>query len=280
MCGLLVAELLAFLDSRKVFGVPSQATLAKRVGANAGSFGKFLIGEPSQNPGWLTRGRDAVLYILSGESPDTPSTGRQEVLARINEYFFRDFDPAGKAPPPFFLPERVRFGEPCSRTELADEIEWFAAERQMTGREAKLVWVSGESTFFPDGATGTYGRAVHDAVAAGVQTRFVYYGPSPAAAGLDEFSRSSGEPIAETLRRMDTADPGATLPERWWEFLNPVTQYLFLSIAGDGINQPDEILFQLRAPDGDRRVRYGPIAQEANAAELTSFKRWLRRMRL
>jgi hypothetical protein len=205
-------------------------------------------------------------------------------LQRLEEWCFRDYAPRKKQLPRVFLTERVRFGEPMTRTELAGEIEWYALECALTEASAKLIWVSGGASFFPDSATGTVGKAVRDAIEVGVDVSFVFRGPSEASRSLEEFFHHNGRSPSDALHQIDVASLGEKMPERWWDFINPVLQFLYLNVDSVDMESPDETLFVLRGHESEeerrRRHGHGPIASEANSTELEAFKDWMTRMGL
>ncbi len=280
MCGLLVAEVLEFLRLNDMQNLPSQGELATMFSLNAGTYGQFLLGAPSRNKAWVRYARESLRHIVRVTTPESPE--RQEILDRLELWCFRDYDPRKKQLPRVFLPERARFSEPMTRTELAGEIEWYAFERELTGQPAKLIWVSGDSSFFPDSATGTVGKAVHDAIDAEVDVHFVFHGPSEAGRSLDEFFDHNGRSPSDFLHKIDLSTLGREAPARWWGFVNPVLQFLYLSVDGEEGGAPDETLFIIRGPESEeeRRNRHGPLAVEGNKAELAAFRAWMNHMGL
>lgn len=249
---------------------------------NPGSFRQFLEGLPSRNPPWVAHALECVRYIVRRQTgPVDPE--REAVLSRLEEWFFRDFDAQRGLMPRVFLPERARFGEPMTRTELAGEIEWYTAEHELNRIDAKIVWVSGDSSFFPDQATGTVGQAVHRAFESGVNIYFVYHGDaSPAARSLEDFFHHNGSSPTDTLHRIDLTDMGEAPPSRWWQYSNPTLQFIYLGVGLNPRQWPEETLFILRgAETGEERLnRHSPLALEANGAEMTAFRAWMIRMGL
>lgn len=288
MCGRLVFQVLRFLRERPVAGLPSQRDLAHLVGVKPGGFGKFLEGKPSRHPPWITYAQQCVQHLALGTSRATDDDEvweqKQHVVTRLREYFFRDYDQSEGTPPRVFTPARARFGEPTTRTELAGEIDYYTSERSITGRATKLIWVSGDSSFFPDagGGTGTVGEAVHRADLAGVNVVFACPVKSAASRSLEDFIDHNGRSASETLRQIDLLSLGDNPPSRWWEFANPVVQYLYLSIQSTKDGKPAEALYILRGleTNEERERRVSPIALEGNDAERSAFKKWVARMGL
>jgi hypothetical protein len=273
-CGLLINETLTFLRYFKIAELPTQQQLARLVGANAGTFGHFLNGAPSSGRPWIEHAQRCLRQLVCGDS-----TTSDPCFGRINDYFFREFNPSIRdGVPPFFRVERARFGEPYTLTELAGEIEWYAVERERTQRDAKLVWVSGHRTILADGSAGALGQSLRRAVDAGVTTQFAVHGTAtPAFVGLDELFNTASSP-APNLSRVDVSTL-STATNGWWEFLNPVLQYLYMKIDGDNSSRAEEVLYIVRAPEQDTQ-RYGPIALEANTLELAAFRAWMQRLGL
>src|SRR5207245_1994954 len=112
MSGLLVGEAYQFLSRCRVDNLPSQKHIAKEViHVNQGSFGKYLLGSPSGTEDWTKHARKILRYLLQGNTP-TEERERKELVALIDDYFFREFNPAEKTDPAFFQPSRQRFREP------------------------------------------------------------------------------------------------------------------------------------------------------------------------
>jgi hypothetical protein len=276
-CGYLLARLHQHLvESKDVPNVPTKAALAERIKVSPGTFGKFLVGEPSNREAWVRHSRDLVAYLLVGDAADEE---RKPILDRFLDYYFRESDRVQQSRPAYFHTARQRFAEPCSRAELSGEVTWLVHEYLGAKHSTKFLWVSGESSFFPEGVCGRMGEAVKFAIGSGVRPTFVYPRNTPAAESVAEFLADWGFPPGEMNREIDFAD--AKLPDYWWEFLNPAIQFLFLGVATPGGDR-DETLFVLRGSEGDEKVRnrHGAVALWANPAEFKAFKKWAERMGL
>jgi hypothetical protein len=285
MCGRLIAEALIIISDIVAIeyksAIPTQKDLANRFKVNAGSYGNFLLGEPSTASHWMTTGYRSLQYLLRGDLP-VVDPKQKEAIERIEEYFFANFQSDSVDLPPFFSTGRARYGEPCSPWELAGAIEWTAVQREITRRTAKIIWVAGESAFIRDGVSGVLGTAIRGAVTAGVDTMFVYFGVSSASRSVEEFFSTDGVLQGETLRQVNLANSSLALPARWFEFINPVIQFLYLYVSEEHGDKPDETLYIIRGSSQENNnsvhSRVVPIALEANSTELLAFKRWLKQM--
>jgi hypothetical protein len=272
MCGRLVSEMMTFLKRRGV-KVPSQKYLADNViHVHEGAFGSFLAGTPRGDEDWTSHARKVVKFLLRG---DALSIGRDEqsVADRLDEYFFRGHDSEANQPPAFFQPERQRVGEPCSRQELAGEIRWLGYERQYTSQEVKLIWVSGETAYFPEGSSGRVAQAVEDLINVGGAVTFVTRSSTTATQDANDFTTRHDIATGRTLHLVNLNDPKYASVERRGDFLNPALQFLYFYRQA----KSEESLFILRGDDldDDLKKQPGPIAIEANRVELAAFKKWL-----
>ena len=272
MCGMLVSEMITFL-TRMNLTPPTQKYIATSIlRVNAATFGKFLNGMPSGKHDWITNAKSVIKFLLRGQ--DSVITSDEDAIAnRIEEYFFRGFDPERKQPPSYFQPQRQQSGAPCSRKELSGEIEWVAFEKIYFGEEIKLIWVSGESHFFPEGHDKSVAQAVMDVVRTEGKITFITRSSTSAYNDLCEFAEQYELDTNPHFLKMDLAKESGIPSERKWDFLNPSLQFLFLHTSGNS----EDTLFILRGsePDDDRRIEYGPIALQANKGELEAFKKWL-----
>ncbi len=278
MAGLLVGKAYQFLKDAGV-RLPSKTKLHEPLGRNSyGPIGNMLGGDPGPGDVWTKEARVLLKFLCLGSV--TPHDAKTNVHARIDDYFFRNFT-TGKTPPAMFDKWRRWHSEPCSASEFAGEVRWYARQKEMApASDVRLVWVLGLTPFrtHSNHNEPTYGNSVVDAIAAKVAVKFVYCDdrhpnngipgttplPSESLAGfLQYFLPGQRTPFTQVSLN-DSHDPG------WWGFVVPVFQYVYLQADGD------ETLYILRGEEGDLKEEdRGPIAHRAHKSELAVFKKWL-----
>jgi hypothetical protein len=129
------------------------------------------------------------------------------------------------------------------------EILWLACEHRysaQSGRQARLVWVAGESAYFPEEVTGTVAEVIKAAIDAGVVIAFVFRSPTVACDNLDEF-------VTRNRIGPDKAPSKADRPRR-----SPVQRSTWVV----GFPEPHVAapLFRGFEPNYDNCLQHGPIA--------------------
>lgn len=283
---LLVKATLDFFRNAGLVNIPTNQDLSKLIEVAPSVFGGNLMkGWPGKsNPElWTKKARKVFRYLLTGRPDETPHDDDQERAARrVHEYFFRGLD--RQQVPSFLEGERLPFGEPCSVTEIRDEISWLIRKFERTKKPASLVWVSGGLPFFGDDMMGPVGGVTAEAIRAGVEVSFVFASDASntdAVHNLRAFESKYG-PIGKGS--YDLADPryagDVEVPAGVRrEFVHPSLRHLYLSIP-DGNGESDDTLFFLRAPFIHGEPRRLPLAIQANDMELGDFQRWFNRIYL
>jgi hypothetical protein len=192
------------------------------------------------------------------------------------------------AVPPFFERERLHFGEPCSVTELRDElshlIRRFERARELKQeKQAIVVWTSGGLNFFGDDMMATVGAATVEAQKAGLDVFFVFASDATsgdAGTNLTAFeSRFGIEARKYNLAApLYSGDVKVAIDGKFRECLHPSLRHLYLSIPNDDGGY-DEVLYFVRAPFEHNEPRRLPIAIRANDRELAAFQECWNRLR-
>lgn len=283
--GLLIKAVLDFLKETDITNVPSQKELCELIDLTQSVFSaNFLKGRPGKTSPqlWTRKARKLLRHLLIARDETPKNDDKERIARRIHEYFFRKLD--DQPVPSFFEKERLRLSEPCSPTELADEISWLIRKFERTGKAAGLVWVSGGIPFFTDELMAPVGAITAEAIAAGVDVSFVYASDATvkeAIGNLNAFEARFGDKFGKKKpRKIDVAapdfDPQEEFPSRR-DFLVPAYRFLYLSIPRiDGEN--DDTLFLLRAPFHGEPRRL-PLAIQANDYELAAFREWEKPLR-
>lgn len=281
---LVVRATLDFIRGTRLPNSPTNKSLCELIGVGPGPFGsKLLEGALTSQPAesLMTSARTVFRYLLIGRD-ETPHDNAQEgVMRRVHEFFFRGLDQ--NPTPPFFERDRLPFGEPCSVTEIRNEISWLIRKFERTKRPAALVWATGGLSLFDHDMMGPVGGVTAEAMKAGVDVSFVFTSEASNTDAVHNLASFEGRYGPITKNKFDLKllrRDGDTLanPVRLHECLHPTIRKLYLSIPNaDGTT--DDTLYLLRAPFTHGEKRRLPLALRANATELDDFKLWLQFLR-
>lgn len=290
MAGRVASSVLDYLKRNRV-QPPNKTTLHEPIGLTTPSaITKLLSGQSGPGDAYTTDARNLIHFLclggkwnaekreMQGGSNDT---AKKEVHARIDDYFFRDFIPA-ESQPAVFRGWRRGFSDPCSSSEFAGEVRWYARQKELhPASNVRLVWVLGLTPFRTHSAHHEphYANAVVGALASNVAVKFVYCDDRHPNNGIESTAALPSDSLARFLQYFL---PGQRMPfvrtslndghdACWWGFVVPVFQYVYLQADSD------ETLYVFRGEEGDiKDEERGPVAHRANRSELPVFKKWLK----
>lgn len=275
MLGLLVAGVYEYVANH--VGRLNRNNFGSAVGMSSNETTKMFNGMLQNEDRRRTTAMEFLELLLLGNTDKylDPDGRRGAIFDRVKGYFERGSN-EGKASS-YFSEPRQSCGDPCSPTELAGEIAFLARERLLRNREMRLILVSGESEFPFDWSSPErpIKKALSEALANGVRTQFVFStDQTPAGISIQDFYDNRGKSHCELIERHALQDAESSHPS-WWEFLNPVMQFVYLD-TGQGPRH-EETLFIVRALRHDSEPHNGHVALalEANQTELDRFRMWI-----
>jgi hypothetical protein len=242
----------------------------------------------------IRRARTVLRHILIGRDetpkdaePKTKQEADERPARRIHDFLFRGVDRAGSVPS-FFERDRLHFGEPCSVTELRDELSHltrrFERARELKQeKQALVVWTSGGLNYFGDEMVSTVGAATAEAQKAGLDVFFVYASDASsgdAGANLPAFESKFGIQTQkyDLAAPLYSGDVEVAIAGKFRECLHPSLRHLYLSIPNDD-GGSDDVLYFVRAPFEHNEPRRLPLAIRANDRELAAFQECWNRLR-
>lgn len=249
---------------------PTQRDLAARLALNASVVGRFLQGDPSKGTTRAEHAEAMLRFLMLGSGEASPE--RQAIAGEVIDYFFGDSK--------YFKPRRRCFSDPCSRSELADELRWLARQARLWKEPSRLVWVSSARVYFGDVSEEAVSTAVRLILEAGVAVDLVSFDPEAESINARNLrSLLQHAPRAKQNARSLYVDAIAGPSFGGWsEFACPSLQFLYM--LSTSRNQKQEEVYILRGyeSDEDRREAQGPVAWEANKSEREPFIKWLARL--
>lgn len=297
LCGLLIACLRQFnksigRTSRQGKPLPLIGDITKVCGDRREKWGKFLDGAipGDSGPGpsfWFGKAWDMFEYVLLGSSGHRNiSKDQQRRIDRMRELFLGH---TRGGYPPFFAAAFAINGDLYKVNEAAARVRWLTQKKRQDSDpcNAGVYLVSGHSGFDELGRGGTprdWGKAIIDAMIAGVEVYLAYRAPAigstPAAVTAAQFrdivARVIGadHPANRNLhlvglnpakRKTDKdSDPGT-----FWaaQFCQPFGMYMSLGYSYQG-RQGESLLYHVTETDN------APFAYETSARQAEVFDRW------